>query len=91
MPTAPPFKLHSIVRFLGAHGERLPVQGIHSGALATVISNELGHQGTGELIFRDEHGELRDVSVDGYSVVRFDGGQVASITAASAKYFEVVR
>jgi len=54
--------------------------GVEPGALGSVLRNEPGRQAKGEVLEADIDGAILDVTIDGYSVVRFEGGLILSVT-----------
>lgn len=80
IPTDPPFELQETIRYLGVPDGSTIVMGVTVGATGTVIRNVSGHQASGKVRFKDKHGEVADVTMDGYSIVLSEGGITAAIT-----------
>jgi len=90
IPAMPPFEMHTTVRFIGGGSAEPYVADVPPGTVGTIVAVDYGRQGTGQIILRDKHGDVLDVSVDGYSLAELPDGRRIHITADTARYFEVI-
>ena len=86
----PPFDVGTPVHYLGATDGSSFHANVKVGAKGVVIEMVCGgRQGTAKPVLSDALGDINDVTVDGYSIVLFDGDMRVAVTQEDAKYFEV--